>query len=133
MSLTLVYAPYLADHQGVHNLEEFLRRPGIDLPMRVRPFSLERGRCFELGEIFPDDGRRLAARELCREIGYEILEDISENKGWTEAERSEHALGYGNFQKLIVLDRNTPRVSLPVLWCEGTFRDLPWKPLFPKS
>jgi len=132
-SATIVYIPYLADQEGKRKVEEYACSRKFNLNLTVEPYYMENSRCFDLGEVFSNDHERIMARDMVQEIGYEILSEIAKKKNWTDEVRIRFSLGYGGFQKLIVMDRNIPRVSLPILWCEGRWQAKVWRPLFKKT
>ena len=78
------------------------------------------------------DGQdQAAARALCADIGYALLESTATQKGWSDARRRASALGYSGLQGRLVLGHRVPRSTLPCLWCRGTWSGRPWRPLFP--
>jgi hypothetical protein len=132
-SIKIIYIPYLADLEGVRKVEAYARSAKFNLDLTIRPYFMENSRCFDLGEVFSDINERMMAQDMAQEIGYELLSEIAREKGWTDEVRLQFSLGYGGFQKLIVLDRNIPKVSLPILWCEGHWRGKMWHPLFKRA
>lgn len=51
---------------------------------------------------------------------------------WTSAQCRENALGYGNSERLVVTEYNTPAGTLTALWKRGAYRRAEWLPLFPR-
>ncbi len=49
---------------------------------------------------------------------------------WTDKRIGDSALGYGNAKLLVVHHNNCPAATMTALWSPGTFRGIPWKPLF---
>jgi HEAT repeat protein len=85
--------------------------------------------CFDpTSGVFPDSEQRSEAERMCREIGECLLSD----KNWPSLKRHDHALGYGNAQKLVVFFYNVPTTTLPIFWKGGMYSGIPWFPLFPR-
>lgn len=69
-------------------------------------------------------------KEFATETGYSILGQRAALKNWPDARRKESALGFSDFQRLIIFPYNVPKTTLPILWERGS-REHPWMPLFP--
>jgi hypothetical protein len=72
-------------------------------------------------------------QEFLRNVGYQILESRAHEKKWDEARRKESALGFSDFQRLIVFEHNTPKTTLTALWESGKVDGKKWIPLFPTT
>ena len=70
------------------------------------------------------------ARSLCEDIGHALLEDLALAEGFSEARRRGAALGAAGLQGTLVMGHRTPRSTLPLLWCRGTWQGRTWIPLF---
>lgn len=68
-------------------------------------------------------------KSFCEKVGYELLEERSVQKSWSEERRLESRLGYGDFQRLIAFPYSVPKSTLTLLWASSS--DRKWKPLFP--
>lgn len=66
---------------------------------------------------------------FCSEVGYKILAGRSQEKGWNEERRNESALGFSDFQRLLVFPYNVPKTTVTLLWEQGS-NEFPWIPLF---
>jgi hypothetical protein len=51
---------------------------------------------------------------------------------WSKERCRENALGYGNSERLVVTEYNTPAGTLTALWKRGAYRQAEWLPLFPR-
>jgi HD superfamily phosphohydrolase len=51
---------------------------------------------------------------------------------WSEQQCADNSLGYGNSERLVVTEYNTPAGTLTALWKHGAFRQTEWLPLFPR-
>ncbi len=69
-------------------------------------------------------------KEVCAEVGYQVLGKRAESKQWTMERRRESALGFSDAQRLLVFPYNVPKTSLTLLW-EKSRDSFLWKPLFP--
>jgi hypothetical protein len=84
-----------------------------------------------MGSIaWASENEREALKQFASEVGYDILEDRAKRKGWDDTRRKESALGFSNFQRVLVFPYNVPKTTLTLLWETG--RDSRrWQPLFP--
>lgn len=62
-------------------------------------------------------------------VGFDILEDRARVKGWDDARRQESALGFSDFQRLLVFPYNVPKTTVTLLW-EQSSSKRSWQPLF---
>lgn len=113
---------------GFEEGSEFLKsRLGQELDITTISSAKKKEGCFQSGSFIFDNAQdREEAMEMCKEIGYCLLQD----KAWKGDKKMEFALGYGNAQQLIVFHYNTPTSTLPIFWKEGIYKDKKWKPLF---
>lgn len=61
-----------------------------------------------------------------------IGEAIFEDKGWPSKKAEQHALGYGNLQRLTVFEHNVPKSLITAFWKYGKVEEKLWIPLFPE-
>lgn len=74
-------------------------------------------------------------RSFLSEVGYAVLKSTKGSRGsapWTDERCTDSALGYGNDERLVVLEYNTPTGSITALWKDGVFDGARWLPLFPR-
>jgi hypothetical protein len=115
--------------EGIQVLGKAARELGVHLEVKPAILCREIDGCFKAtSRVFSDPTDRREARDMARQIGYELLAD----KAWTPELRQERALGYGDSQKLLAFSYNTPTCTLPMLWKRGKFGGRPWTPLFPR-
>lgn len=70
-------------------------------------------------------------KEFAFGVGYDILERRAAHKGWDDSRRKESALGYSDFQRLLVFPYNVPKTTVTLLWEKsGQSQARPWQPLF---
>ena len=71
---------------------------------------------------------------FCRAVGKEVLPTSSHSAGKERSPEwlNERTLGYGNQAFLVAFPYNIPTQSLTLLWCDGSYRGNPWKPLLPR-
>jgi hypothetical protein len=62
-------------------------------------------------------------------VGFDILEKRADMKGWDDTRRLESALGFSDFQRLLVFPYNVPKTTVTLLW-ERSSGKRPWQPLF---
>jgi hypothetical protein len=85
----------------------------------------------ENSKIFRSEKDRERAKDVCREIGEEILRERAREEGWTDKERKGRALGWDDNQALIRFQHNIPNNSLPVIWeYKGKYKRSLWMPLY---
>lgn len=74
---------------------------------------------------------RDSLKEFSSEVGYDILERRAAQKEWDDNRRKESALGYSDFQRLLVFPYNVPKTSVTLLWEKSSqSQSRPWQPLF---
>ena len=115
---------------GFEEGDKFLKeRLGQELSITTASSARKKEACFQPGSLIFDNAQeREEAKEMAREIGFQLLKD----KPWPEDRKREFSLGYGNAQQLIVFQYNTPTCTLPIFWKEGRYKDKEWAPLFPR-
>jgi hypothetical protein len=69
-------------------------------------------------------------KQFCVDVGYDLLEGRAAQKSWSDKRRKESALGYSDFQRLIVFPYSVPKSTLTFLWATGG-ENRRWLPLFP--
>jgi hypothetical protein len=69
-------------------------------------------------------------KQYCAEVGYDLLAGRAMQKNWTSERQKESALGYSDFQRLIVFPYSVPKSSITLLWANGN-EERSWFPLFP--
>lgn len=70
-------------------------------------------------------------KEFAARVGYDILERRAAQKGWDDNRRKNSALGYSDFQRLLVFPYNVPKTTVTLLWeRSGQSEARPWQPLF---
>jgi hypothetical protein len=69
-------------------------------------------------------------KQYCAEVGYDLLAGRAMQKNWTSERQRESALGYSDFQRLIVFPYSVPKSSITLLWANGN-EERSWFPLFP--
>lgn len=109
----------------------------------LRPVLEKRGLSGEIGGMSIDgDGSPLDGlpkeeelRSFLREVGASLLlttRGRQPNNPWNEEGCQEHALGYGNCERLVVTEYNCPTGTITALWKNGGYRNARWLPLFPR-
>lgn len=83
--------------------------------------------------IWEEPGQREMLAAFLSEVGYSILEPRAGRRGWKDDRRRESALGFSDFQRLIVFQYNVPKTTITPLWEAGPFQGKEWLPLFPVS
>lgn len=78
------------------------------------------------GKIFDKRHEWLRAKQLCSEIGTNILRPYFRGAN----KLNPHVLGWENDQALVAFEHNTPNNTLPIFWAAGMFRGRRWHPLF---
>jgi hypothetical protein len=85
----------------------------------------------ENSKIFRLDKDRKRAKEVCREIGKEILRKRAREEHLTDKQREDRALGWDDGQALIRFQHNIPNNCLPVIWeYKGKYKGKLWTPLY---
>lgn len=69
-------------------------------------------------------------KTFSHEIGYAILKNRAKEKDWDEKRRQESALGFSDFQRLLIFPYNVPKTTVTFLWEHGDTSQA-WTPLFP--
>lgn len=113
----------LVTHTGL-NPGNVVLRHGVIEPELAKAFE-------PLGPVaWASSRQRDAMRAFSEEIGYEILKPRAEEKDWSEKRHRESALGFSNFQRLLIFPYNVPKTTVTLLWESGT-ESREWMPLFP--
>lgn len=73
---------------------------------------------------------REALKEFAIEVGYDILKRRAKIKSWNDERRKESALGFSDFQRLLIFPYNVPKTTVTLLWERG-MDSMRWQPLFP--
>lgn len=73
---------------------------------------------------------RDALKQFATDVGFDILEPRAKRKNWDDSRRLESALGFSDFQRLLIFPYNVPKTTVTMLWECGT-ESRPWLPLFP--
>ena len=73
------------------------------------------------------------ARDVCSDIGYALLEQMTAEQNWSDLRRKGSALGFSGLQGRLVFEHRVPKTTLTLLWCRGTWNGRPWEPLFTPS
>ncbi|WP_157201435.1 hypothetical protein [Massilia sp. Root418] len=118
--------------------DRFLReieKTGIDPGMVKLKYGVKEhssSKAFEpLGPVaWSSATERDAVKQFSSDVGYEILAARATEKGWDDDRRRESALGYSNFQRLLIFPYNVPKTTLTLLWEHGR-GSREWSPLFP--
>lgn len=69
-------------------------------------------------------------RDAFFRIGREILGRRAEEKNWPQERTSASALGFEDYQRLVVFQYNVPKCTLTALWERGPYQSREWVPLF---
>jgi hypothetical protein len=80
--------------------------------------------------IWEERGQREMLAEFMSEVGFSILETRAASKAWRDDRRRESALGFSDFQRLVVFQYNVPKTTITPLWETGPFHGKEWIPLF---
>lgn len=132
-SLTFLYC--VVTDKGLSRFDECLAATGID-PMRttIKFGVLEHSsaKAFEpMGSVpWASVDEREEVKQFATEVGYDILGARAKRKNWEDSRRQESALGYSDFQRLLIFPYNVPKTSVTLLWERGT-ESRNWQPLFP--
>lgn len=117
----------LIDGQRLSNFQVYI---GKYLHMTTPTDPNPGNRIFECNSLIWDSiKQRDDLKEFCRNVGYEVLSDIAQRKGWDQEKWYISALGYSDLQQVVVFPYSVPKTTLSILWCEGGG----WKPLFPNT
>jgi hypothetical protein len=110
-----------------------VERMKTELALLGLEVEIYRGRVEPLDKVFPDVNCRPLElfHHFCLTVGNAILERRASALGWSQERRFESALGFSNFQKLLVFHHNTPKSTMTLLWESGEVFGRPWRPLFP--
>lgn len=92
---------------------------------RLKPFTTS------MECIWEERGQREMMAQFLSGVGYSILEPRAAKKSWKDDRRRESALGFSDFQRLIVFQYNVPKTTITSLWEIGPFQGKEWFPLFP--
>lgn len=94
------------------------------------------GQSKRLQDVEMNKKERKHLDDFLRHVGEALLKTtkmIAAPQKWTAALCEERALGYSGDGGLTVFKSNSPTSSVTALWREGgKYRNLPWKPLFPR-
>jgi hypothetical protein len=71
------------------------------------------------------------AKNLCDEIGFELLRSYAAERNWSIERQRGSALGFSGMQGRLVFSHNVPKTTLTLLWCGGQLEGKAWVPLFP--
>jgi hypothetical protein len=130
----LVFAYCVVTEIGENRFLAEVAKTGIN-PESVRltygVMDHSKSKAFEpLGPVgWSSTAERNAIKEFSQEVGYDILRKKSREKEWTDARRRESALGYSDFQRLLIFPYNVPKTTVTLLWETGDDQR-PWTPLF---
>jgi HD superfamily phosphohydrolase len=116
--------------EGVKRLEEQCASLGLTAEVDAVEVD-ESGPALDADNI-PDSH---ALREFLRKVGISIIETTKGERShnpWDRERCANSALGYNNDERLVVIEYNTPTGTITPLWSQGTFRNAPWLPLFPR-
>ncbi|UEC02576.1 phosphoribosyltransferase-like protein [Burkholderia vietnamiensis] len=132
---TLIFAYCVAVDYGIERFNSKVNESGINPEKVVLRYGVvEPGtsKAFEpMGPVVWSSARqRDALKDFSAEVGYEILKSRAERKGWDDDRRRESALGFSDFQRLLIFPYNVPKTTVTLLWEEGS-DSREWKPLFP--
>ncbi|MCY2987071.1 MAG: hypothetical protein NTY19_04285 [Planctomycetota bacterium] len=83
--------------------------------------------------IWEEQSQREMLAGFLSEVGFSILEPRAVRKAWMGDRRRESALGFSDYQRLIVFQYNVPKTTITPLWETGPFQGKDWMPLFPVS
>lgn len=134
---TLTYAVAYGFTNGAERIEKAAEAHGLKISIEIHQ-PLNPAGCFD-SYCFPDTRERQIAKAMAAEIGYELLAEYSNQarapakKVWTNQQRKENALGFGNVAQLLVFDTAPPTSSLTLLWKDGLYQKRPWEALFPRK
>ncbi|WP_250492923.1 hypothetical protein [Caballeronia sp. GAWG1-1] len=132
---TLIFAYCVASDVGI---ERFHSRLVVDTGLNpgkvvLRYGVIEPSLAKAFGPLGPvawaSTQQREALKAFSQEVGYDILKRRAEEKGWTDARRLESALGFSDFQRLLIFPYNVPKTTLTMLWERGA-ESRNWMPLF---
>lgn len=131
--LRFVYS--LITDVGERRFREEIGRTGIDTDRTMLLYSVlehSTSKAFEpLGPVgWASAEERDELKTFCTDVGYNILARRGQEKDWNDARRRESALGFSDFQRLLVFPYNVPKTTVTLLWERGT-PEFAWQPLFP--
>ncbi len=120
--------PWLSD-EGMHDLQAgTLVDTNKNLREPVRQLS---NPIFGPSSRLPQSSNWEKARDLCSQIGFQILGEYAKEHSWPVDRRRGSSLGFSGMQGRLVFAHNVPKTTLPLLWCSGIYQGKPWIPLFP--
>ena len=131
-SLSLCYC--VATDVGYKRFEDLVSETGIDpanASLEVGVVEHSSSKAFEaMGPVgWASSDERDELKAFASTVGYEILEERARAKGWDDGRRHESALGFSDFQRLLVFPYNVPKTTVTLLW-EKSSGKRPWQPLF---
>jgi len=113
----------LVTHTGL-NPGKVVLRYGVIEPELAKAFE-------PLGPVaWASSRQRDTLKTFAEEVGYGILGPRAEKKAWDDERRRKSALGFSDFQRLLVFPYNVPKTTVTLLWEKGT-ESREWMPLFP--
>lgn len=99
-------------------------RAGVYDPVSAKAFE-------PLGPVsWASEMERTDLRNFASTVGFNLLESRERAKKWPEGRRQESALGYSNYQRVLIFPYNVPKTTLTFLWANGDEK-FKWMPLFP--
>ena len=134
LNRNLVFNYCVATDVGRDRFRNDLAQTGIDSAHAVIRYGVlehSLSKAFQpMGPIaWASSDERNELNQFASEIGYDILEHRARKKDWTDERRRESALGFSDFQRLLVFPYNVPKTTVTFLWENGS-ESRPWQPLF---
>jgi oxygen-independent coproporphyrinogen-3 oxidase len=122
---------YHATEDGIGRVQNYFNKKGLKIEIKIGS-GRKLVKCFDnnrcpLGNVIfenPDDLTK--ARELCKTIGYSLLDGVYKN----EETRIKSVLGFLDSQQLVVFFHKPPNNTLPIFGEDGYFTGKHWPPLF---
>ena len=134
LNRNLVFNYCVATDIGRDRFINNLVKTGIDPSRAIIRFGVlehSLSKAFQpMGPIaWASSDERNELRQFASEVGYDILEHRTRIKNWSDERRRESALGFSDFQRLLVFPYNVPKTTVTLLWEKGS-ETRPWRPLF---
>jgi len=83
--------------------------------------------------LWDDPQDMVDIRTAFARIGSQILARRAQAKSWPLDRAEKSALGFQDYQRLVVFQYNVPKSTLTALWEKGDYQGKPWLPLFPTN
>ncbi|MEM3760356.1 MAG: hypothetical protein QXZ02_04495 [Candidatus Bathyarchaeia archaeon] len=125
--------------EGIKGLTKYLQELGCKIDITAsRLLTRESDSCFVWKSshsiaVFDNKEEMEKAKQEFHGIGKRILRSKAKEDGWTSEQLEKNALGYNDWQLLLVFQHNVPTATLPIFWARAHLDETKWEPLFPRK